>query len=80
MSKMDINLFYTSLIVEMPLNQNSVAALEEFKHGIKSVDDYQKYLTLLQNTSEYKSNLFEPLFKTLDSVVLSRYVLLIYTH
>lgn len=59
----------------MPSNENSVATLEEFEHGIKSVDDYQKYLALLQYTSEYKLNLFEPLFKTLDSVVLSRYVL-----
>ncbi|KAI8640041.1 hypothetical protein BD408DRAFT_420372 [Parasitella parasitica] len=53
-------------VTEMPST-----TFEPFEKGIKTVDDYQKYLTILQNTSEFKPSLFEPLFKTLDSVVLN---------
>ncbi|CEP09701.1 hypothetical protein [Parasitella parasitica] len=49
----------------------SSTTFQPFEQGIKTEDDYQKYLAVLQNTSEFKPHLFEPLFKTLDSVVLN---------
>ncbi|GAN08781.1 hypothetical protein MAM1_0223c08297 [Mucor ambiguus] len=58
----------------MPLaittTQQLPVALDQFNQGIQSVDDYQKYLSLLKHTDDLKPNTFDPLFKTVDGVVL----------
>ncbi|KAL7319379.1 hypothetical protein PS15m_002519 [Mucor circinelloides] len=45
-------------------------ALEQFNQGIQSVDDYQRYLSLLKHADDFNPNVFDPLYKTVDGVVL----------
>lgn len=55
--------------------QQSPSALGQFDQGIQCVDDYQKYLSLLKHTDDFKANVFDPLNKTVDRVLLKRFVL-----
>ncbi|KAK4515952.1 uncharacterized protein ATC70_010912 [Mucor velutinosus] len=57
----------------MPLTtttQPLAVALDQFNQGIQSVDDYQKYLSLLKHTEGFNPNVFDPLYKTVDNAVL----------
>lgn len=51
-------------------------ALEQFNQGIQSVDDYQRYLSLLKHADDFNPNVFDPLYKTVDGVVLKRFAIL----